>query len=114
MPLRYNSDTIYVYFYLCLLYIYVVSQVALVVKNPPANAGDAGGWVGSLGGDDPLEEEVETISSILAWEIPCTLQFSSVAQSCATLCDPMDCSMPEFPVQHQLLEFTQTCPSSRR
>ena len=35
-------------------------------------------------------------------------QFSSVAQSCPTLCDPMDCSMPGLPVHHQLLEFTQT------
>ena len=35
-------------------------------------------------------------------------QFSSVAQSCLTLCDPMDCSMPGLPVHHQLLEFTQT------
>ena len=34
-------------------------------------------------------------------------QFSSVAQSCPTLCDPMDCSMPGFPV-YQLLELTQT------
>ena len=37
-----------------------------------------------------------------------TVQFSSVAQSCLTLCDPMDCSMPGLPVHHQLLEFTQT------
>ena len=35
-------------------------------------------------------------------------QFSSVAQLSPTLCDPMDCSMPGFPVHHQLLEFTQT------
>ena len=35
-------------------------------------------------------------------------QFSSVAQSCLTLCDPMDCSTPGFPVHHQLPEFTQT------
>ena len=35
-------------------------------------------------------------------------QFSSVAQSCQTLCDPMDCSMPGLPVHHQHLEFTQT------
>ena len=33
---------------------------------------------------------------------------SSVAQSCPTLCNPMDCSMPGLPVHHQLLEFTQT------
>ena len=35
-------------------------------------------------------------------------QFSSVAQSCPTLCDPMDCSMPGLPVHHHLPEFTQT------
>ena len=38
---------------------------------------------------------------------PC-LQFSSVAQSCLTLCDPMNRSTPGLPVHHQLLEFTQT------
>ena len=36
------------------------------------------------------------------------VQFSSVTQSCLTLCDPMDCSTPGFPVQHQLPELTQT------
>ena len=36
------------------------------------------------------------------------LQFSSVAQSCPTLCDPMNCSTPGLPVHHQLLEFTET------
>ena len=35
-------------------------------------------------------------------------QFSSVAQSCATLCDPMNCSTPGLPVHHQLQAFTQT------
>ena len=34
-------------------------------------------------------------------------QFSSVAQSCPTLCDPMDYSRPGFPVHHQLLELAQ-------
>ena len=34
--------------------------------------------------------------------------FSSVAQSCLTLCNPVGCSTPGFPVHHQLLEFTQT------
>ena len=37
-----------------------------------------------------------------------SLQFSSVTQSCPTLCDPMDYSTPGFPVHHQLPEFTQT------
>ena len=37
-----------------------------------------------------------------------TVQFSSVAQSCPTLCDPMDCSTPGFPVHPQLPELAQT------
>ena len=73
--------------------------------------------VGSLGQEDPLEKEMATHSSILAWEIPWReepgeLQFSqsvsSVTQSCPILCDPMDCSMPVFPIHHQLPESTQT------
>ena len=36
------------------------------------------------------------------------VQFSSVAQSCPTLCDPTDCSTPGLPIHHQLPEFTQT------
>ena len=35
-------------------------------------------------------------------------QFSSVAQSCPTLCDPMDCHMPGFPVHHQISELAKT------
>ena len=35
-------------------------------------------------------------------------QFSSVTQSCPTLCDPMNCSRPYLPVHHQLPECTQT------
>ena len=38
----------------------------------------------------------------------CTVQFSSVAQSCPTPCNPMNRSTPGLPVHHQLLEFTQT------
>ena len=38
----------------------------------------------------------------------CRVQFSSVAQSCPTLCDLMNCSTPGLPVHHQLQEFTQT------
>ena len=37
-----------------------------------------------------------------------SVQFSSVTQSCPTLWDPMNCSMPGLPVHHQLPEFTQT------
>ena len=116
-------------------------------------------WVPSLGWEDPLEKEMATHSSILAWKIPWTeepgglqrvehnratslshtcahthqpiafknlngipfivlcdlkfsfnnslsVQFSSVVQSCPTLCNPMDCSTPGPPVHCQLLDFT--------
>ena len=44
-------------------------------------------------------EDIKKLSSV---------QFSSVAQSCPTLCDPMNRSTPGLPVHHQLLELTQT------
>ena len=50
----------------------VASQVALVVKNPPASAGDTRAAYSSLGQEDPLEGEMATLSNILAWEIPWT------------------------------------------
>ena len=48
-----------------------------------------------------------------------SVQFSSVSQSCPTLCNPMDHSTPGFPVHHQLLElahphFLECCESGRR
>ena len=138
----------------------------LVVKNPPANAGDLRDKVWSLGWEDSLEEGMAIHSSILVWRILWTeepgvlhsmglqsvrhslsdlahthaylychfvnclwavfqsflflssltillfglmtfFQFSSVTESCLTLCDPMKHSTPGLPVHHQLLEFTQ-------
>ena len=43
----------------------------------------------------------------LSWVEFLVIIFSSVAQSCPILCDPMDRSMPGLPVPHQLPEFTQ-------
>ena len=87
-------------------------------------------WVRSLGWEDPLEKEMATQSSMLAWEIPWTEEpgrlqsmrvirvrydlvtkqqhilpewLSEVAQSCPTLCDPMDCSPPGSSV-HGILQ----------
>ena len=48
------------------------SQVALVVENLPINAGDLRDTCLILGWEDPLEQEMATHSSILAWKIPCT------------------------------------------
>ena len=44
----------------------------------------------------------------MVWISKDSVQFSSVAQSCPTLFDPMNCSMPGFPVHQQLPESTQT------
>ena len=46
--------------------------MALVVKNPPAHAGDPRDVGSSLGQEDPLEQEVAIHSKILAWKIPWT------------------------------------------
>ena len=56
------------------------------------------------------------IAPVIIWHlyIDISVWFSSVAQSCLTLCNTMNRSMPGLPVHHQLLEFTQTqCPLSR-
>ena len=63
------------------------------------------GYPGSRRGSAPVL--VELISSGKSDTLQ-TIQFSSVAQSCPTLCNPMNCSMPGLPVHHQLPEFTQT------
>ena len=60
------------------------------------------------------EEETKAQSSNLPKSTPrwswdwSSAQFSSVTQSCPTLCNPMNRSMPGLPVHHQLPEFTQT------
>ena len=50
----------------------MLQPVALVVKNPPANAGNEEERASSLGWEDALKEEMETYSSILAWRIQWT------------------------------------------
>ena len=42
------------------------------------------------------------------WNLGSIVQFSSVTQSCPTLCNPMNCGTPGLPVHHQLSEFAQT------
>ena len=51
----------------------------------------------------------ETITTLLMGHQFSSVQFSSVAQLCPTLCNPMNRSTPGLPVHHQLPEFTQTC-----
>ena len=56
----------------------------------------------------PLTQESHLTFLVLVNMISHSVQFSSVTQSCPTLCDPMNCSMPGLPVHHQILESTQT------
>ena len=48
------------------------------------------------------------IEQLVAGQISISSVLSSVTMSCPTLCDPMDCSTPGFPVHHQLSELAQT------
>ena len=121
-----------VVFYCDDVHIIWASQVTLVVKNQPANAGNIEMWVQSLGREDPWKRAWQPTPEFLPGEsrhclaamtflslegaravrlcmglVPVPSQFSSVVQSCPTLGDTMDCSVPGLPVHHQLPEPTQ-------
>ena len=59
-------------------------------------------------GGDGIPLELIQILKDDAVKVLHSVQFSSVAQSCPTLCDPMNHSTPGLPVHHQLPQFTQT------
>ena len=61
-------------------------------------------WSGSLFFFSPGNN----LNSLYTQNLHSVIQFSSVAQSCMTLCDPMNRSTPGLSVHHQLPEFTQT------
>ena len=68
-------------------------------------------WTEEPGGLQPLgHKELDTTEwlNIAQHKLDVPVQFSSVTQSCLTLCSPMDCSTPGLPVHQQLPEFTQT------
>ena len=75
------------------LILFLTRRVDLLLSSPPSTS---------------------TLHWIQIWAQPSTpgfwltVHFSSVTQSCPTLCDHMDCSMPGFPVDTQQPEFTQT------
>ena len=71
-----------------------------MVTNSSILAMDRGAWQATV--------HVVTKSQMQLSDCTYTIQFSSVAQLCTTLCDPMNHSTPGLPVHHQLLEFTQT------
>ena len=53
-------------------------------------------------------KNMENVLNLIVQYLEGPVQFSSVTQSCPTLCNPMDCSTPGFTVLHHLLELAQT------
>ena len=86
------------------------SHLLLPPSSPAFNPSQHKGlfqWVGSL-------HQVAKVLGSSSPSVPPKNQFSSVTQSCPVLCIPMDCSMPGFPVHHQLPELcSNSCPPSR-
>ena len=86
------------------------SHNGFITGNEPVDtqASQGARWLGSWGIICPGLVSGEPFLMFAFFKIFKLIQFSSVAQSCPTLCDPMDCSRPGFPVHHQLPEPTQT------
>ena len=80
--------------------------------TPPLRFPGAPGWANSLQrspGPVLQQREKREIESATCMVVNCLVpHFSSVGQSCPTLCDPINSSTPGLPVHHQLPEFTQT------
>ena len=65
-------------------------------------------WPQDMNSNFPKEDTEMTNKDIKTLSRSLTIQFSSVTQSCPTLCNSMNLSMPVLPVHHQIPEFTQT------
>ena len=82
--------------FLMLLTCFLIYKIEMIIKAPYHRAFVGIKW-------DNLYKMYKQGFTMLA-----IIQFTSVAQSCLTLYNPMNCSSPSLPVHHQLLEFTQT------
>ena len=97
----------YVHNLLCSLHIFTVtSKVGLRTQH-------CGPWVHDLQRcSEKLDGSFSQISgfneNMCHFDISCSVQFVSVTQLCLTLCEPMGCSTPGFPVHHQPLELAPT------
>ena len=60
------------------------------------------------GGAEEGESEMKGKRSMEAYALTYIKRFVVIVQLCLTICDPMDCSMPSFPILHHLLEIAQT------
>ena len=71
------------------------------------NPMDRGGWWAMVHGG---HKESDNYLATKQWTTYTSVQFSSVTQSCLTLCNPMDCSTPGLPVHHRV--YSNSCPLS--
>ena len=80
-----------------------INKSAIPIHTAPTHLGHHRTW-------SYTQNMHNTTENVIQYVLICYLfyQFSSVAQSCPTLCDPMTHSTPGLPVHHQLPEFTQT------
>ena len=91
-----------IYSSLCFLYLLIIFSTFSIVTPTLDHIISSGKLVGT-------EWKISVLtchSQVNRLEVRCSVQFSSVAQSCPTLCDPMNHSTPGLPVHHQLLEST--------
>ena len=80
---------------------YIAQGILLSVMQQPT-------WVEGLGENQSVQFSCSVVSNSLQPQGGKSVQFISVAQSCLTLCDPMNRSTPGLPVHHQHPESTQT------
>ena len=86
---------------------YGSKRLARISSSRIIKLGSSRDWIQSYIAD----LRIQALTYDLIWPVYYNLlmyQFSPVAQSCQTLCDAMDCSMPDCPVHHQLPELAQT------
>ena len=84
--------------------IFFDGQLSMIIEKDTMAAERFGGTDGEF----TFEQYYCTYDSSISIGVDLCHSLSSVAQSCPTLCDPMNCSTPGLPVHHQLPEFTQT------
>ena len=99
--------------YFCCTFVSIPNN--LVCEQRLRSTGSSKKWTKgkSIWGVGTLRIDMTLASAYISVHLGCSnripsVQFSSVAQSCPTLCNPMDCSMLGFPVHHQVLELAQT------
>ena len=106
-----DKESLYMYVYIYIyMYIYTLQSYNRIVLSFNDNMNGPLEHYAMWNMSDRYEiyQIIYDLFNVLNLKWKTSVQFSSVTQSCLTLCDPMNCSTPGLPVHHQLPEFTQT------